>query len=105
MEDTFTHNHFNNLANRYYESLACRCVLLFDESCINTLKLAGITDYEQFIINSPKDYEKYTEKNYPDLLKIQLKWRDKVIEERINTVTEIENVIAKEMENALSENR
>ena len=105
MEDTFTHNHFNNLANRYYESLACRCVLLFDESCINTLKLAGITEYEPFIIKSAKDYEKYNEKNYPELLQIQLKWRDKVKEERIETVNQIESVIAKEMENANTQNR
>jgi hypothetical protein len=97
IEDTFTHNHFNNLANRYYESLACRCVLLFDVSCEGTLKKAGITNYKPFLINSADDFVKYNADNYEELLAIQSKWRDKVVAERNQIITEIENVINTEL--------
>ena len=99
IEDPFTHNHFNNLANRFYESLASQCVLLFDQSCINTLKIAGITNYEPFILKTANDVLKYDEKNYQELWKIQSEWKNKIIQQRENIVVEIENVIFEEMKN------
>lgn len=96
IEDTFTHNNFNNMANRYYESLACRCVLLFDKSCVGTLKQAGITGYEPFIIESAKDLDKFGAHNYEELLALQAGWREAVIEERKNTIIEIEKVLLEE---------
>ena len=96
IEDEFTHNHFNNLANRFYESLACRCVLLFDKSCVNTLQKAGIVNYEPFIIGSADDLDKFGEHNYEELLSIQSKWRDKVLEERKQIIRQIEEVLITE---------
>ena len=97
IEDTFTHNHFNNLANRYYESLACRCVLLFDKSCKTTLKKAGINNYEPFLIESAKDFARFTKDNYEELLAIQAEWREKVLQERKEIIQSIENVIKTEL--------
>lgn len=98
IEDTFTHNHFNNLANRFYESLANRCVLLFDKSCESTLKKAGIKNYEPFIISSSEDFKRFGEDNYEELLAIQSEWREAVIQERKTIIDEIEAVIKTEME-------
>lgn len=98
IEDEFTHNNFNNLANRYYESLACYCVLLFDASCVNTLKQAGIKNYESFIIHSSDDYSKFTKENYAEHLKIQAEWRNNIEAERIEIIRQIENVIHAEMD-------
>jgi hypothetical protein len=99
IEDPFTHDHFNNLANRYYESLACQCVLLFDESCINTLKRAGLTNFEPFILKTSDDVKKFDEKNYPELLKIQSEWKEKIQVERIQIIDQIEKIILTEIEN------
>ena len=38
IEDTTTHEHYNYLANRFYEALIWDCVPLFDQSCANTLE-------------------------------------------------------------------
>jgi hypothetical protein len=100
IEDPFTHNHFNNLANRFYESLACQSVLLFDQSCINTLKLAGLTNYEPFILKTSEDVLKYDEKNYQELLNIQFEWKTKIIEQREKIIVEIENVILEEIKHS-----
>ena len=96
MEDTFTHNHFNNLANRFYESLACNCVLLFDKSCEKTLKLAGIADYEQFLIDGTGDLNKFNENNYAELMEIQQKWKDTVRIDRVKTAKQISTIIEDE---------
>ena len=93
IEDSFTHNNFNNLANRFYESLACSCVILFDKSCLATLKQAGLTDYEQFLISSTEDLKRFNEKNYDDLLKIQQKWKEIVILDKVKTTYTISEII------------
>jgi hypothetical protein len=102
IEDVFSHNNFNNLANRYYESLGCRCVLLFDKSCINTLIKAKLLNYEQFIISSSDDYNKFNADNYESLLSIQSTWRDNVYIEQQNTLNQIDNIITKEISSAYS---
>lgn len=52
IEDTKTHDCFNFMANRFYESLQCNTALFFDKSCINTINkdVYEIDDY--FIIDS-----------------------------------------------------
>jgi len=97
IEDSFTHNHFNNLANRYYESLACHSVLLFDQSCLNTLEKTGIKNYEPFVIKSKHDFAKFDEKNYEDLYKIQLEWRNNIVKEQKATIEGIEKVLNTEL--------
>jgi hypothetical protein len=55
IEDVITHTNYNYLANRFYEALNFDVVPLFDRSCLNTLKLSGLKDYEDYILDGPSD--------------------------------------------------
>lgn len=50
IEDEHTHKHFNNLANRFYESLNLGMIPLFDESCIGTIEKSGYPIDESCIL-------------------------------------------------------
>lgn len=52
LEDEFTHNNFNYLANRFYEALMCNVVLLFDISCRNTLEKSGYPILEKYFVSN-----------------------------------------------------
>jgi hypothetical protein len=97
IEDEFTHKHFNNLANRFYESLACHCVLLFDKTCANTLNQTQLVDYEQFLINGAEDLQRYNASNYQELLNIQKQWKNNVLFERNNTIKQISDIFTNEI--------
>lgn len=54
LEDEVTHNHYNYLANRFYEALNYGVVPLFDESCINTLIKCAYGISSDYVVNSPE---------------------------------------------------
>jgi hypothetical protein len=54
IEDTKTHELFNYMANRFFESLFCNCALFFDVSCMNSIKKDAYTVEDYFIV---EDYE------------------------------------------------
>jgi hypothetical protein len=62
-----------------------------------TLKKAGITNYEPFLIESAKDFSRFNSDNYEKLLAIQSEWKNRVIEERKEIIQSIENVINTEL--------
>lgn len=92
IEDEYTHNVFNNLADRFYEALSNETVILFDESCINTLIKSeiGALDYNDFLISSFDDIKK---RNYADDLAKQKKWIPTIAEEKANALKYIEKII------------
>jgi hypothetical protein len=51
IEDEHTHKHFNNLANRFYESLNLGMIPLFDESCRGTIEKSGYPIDESCILS------------------------------------------------------
>lgn len=97
MEDAFTHDNFNNLANRFYESLGAGCVVLFDKGCINTLEQAGLKNYKEFIIDSKKDLLAFKNKNFTKLLKKQEVWKADIRKQKKNVIKEIEKILIKEV--------
>jgi hypothetical protein len=90
IEDEHTHNVFNNLADRFYEALSNNTIILFDESCINTLKKSEIENYEDFIITSFKDI---TKRNYEADLEKQKLWIPTITAEKQKALQYIEKVI------------
>lgn len=90
IEDEYTHNNFNNLANRFYEALSNDTVILFDENCRNTLSKSEIKDfdYERFII---KDINE--DRNYKEDLEEQSKWKKVVEENRRLMLEQFEKII------------
>lgn len=96
-EDVFTHDNFNNLANRFYESLGAGCVILFDKGCINTLEKAGIKDYKEFIISNKADMLKFKNKNFTKLLKKQEKWKLVINRQKKALIKEVEKIFLKEV--------
>ena len=72
-------------------------MLLFDYTCVNTLEKAGIKNYEPFIIKSKEDFKRFNENNYEELYKIQLEWRNNIVNEKIKTIEGIEKVLNTEL--------
>lgn len=97
IEDTFTHDNFNNLANRFYESLGAGCVVLFDKGCINTLEQAGIKGYKDFIIDSEEDLLKFKNKNFTKLLEKQEIWKVDIRKQKAKVIKEIEKILIEEV--------
>lgn len=57
VEDEYTHDHFNFLANRFYECLKCNVVQFFDASCRSTLERAGYPVLDRYVVNSQAELE------------------------------------------------
>lgn len=91
IEDTVTHSLFNNLADRFYEAISNETVILFDKSCVNTLKKSEIKDfdYSRFLIESFDDVK---ERDYQADLEEQKKWIPAILTEKqmaLNKILEI----------------
>jgi hypothetical protein len=59
IEDNVNHKLYNHLANRWYESLSCNCMMFFDKSCENTIKRSGYQINDYFMVDS---YEEIVDK-------------------------------------------
>lgn len=92
IEDEYTHSHFNNLSNRFYEALSCGVVVLFDKSCENTLKRSEIANlgYEDFIIDGNLDL---SERNYDEDLRKQQKWVEVCTRQRAKMLDDFERIL------------
>lgn len=55
IEDEKTHDAYNYLANRFYESINSGTICLFDESCENTIAQSGYDIDNSFIIRDSAD--------------------------------------------------
>lgn len=93
IEDTVTHELFNNLADRFYEAISNSTVILFDESCLNTLQKSeiGEFDYKQFLINSFSDIEG---RDFERDLAEQQKWIPTIKAEKQKALDEILKIIS-----------
>lgn len=100
IEDKFTHNIFNNLANRYYEAGFCNAVVFFDVNCINTIRKSEIAEYENEIqnylvtdYNSLQDKINECNQDFEKHLTIQKSWRKNELKLRAKMIEDFKQII------------
>jgi hypothetical protein len=94
IEDSKTHKLYNFLANRLYESLYCNCMVLFDKSCINTIKRSGYLIDDYFIIDSYYEINDKIKNIDPQLLEDFLIINtNRALEDKIKTLNEIDTFL------------
>jgi hypothetical protein len=90
IEDEKTHDNYNYLANRFYESLMWGAIPLFDSSCENTIRKSGYPDLENYVIDSTDDIYKAM---LEDSLFIPDEWGDIAETERAEALTRIGEIV------------
>ena len=92
-EDEFTHDNFNNLANRFYESLGANCVILFDKNCKETLKRSGVKDYTEYLISNIDDLERFSADDYDQLITAQSTWKRDILEQKNKMISNVVDIL------------
>ena len=100
IEDEYTHNVFNNLANRWYEAGFCNNVMFFDVNCWNTIRKSEIAQYENqikdYIVSTHKellDKIEYCNKDFMYHLNIQKSWRKDELRLREKMLQELKDIV------------
>lgn len=93
IEDKFTHTHYNCLANRFYEALACNAVPLFDSSCESTIKRSGYDEWDWHIVQSPEDISKKLESISSGNTGSLRNWQKKSETERRDVISGIKKIL------------
>jgi hypothetical protein len=100
IEDKYTHNVFNNLANRWYEAGFCNNVVFFDVNCWNTIRKSEIAYYEDqikdYIVSSHAELMekiRYCNDNFERHLAIQKGWRLQEPILRQNMIDDLKKII------------
>lgn len=90
IEDETTHTDYSCLANRFYEAFNYDVFPLFDNNCLNTIKLSGYTIPTYALVDNAREVEYITTHLPDDHMTYISAWREKAIEERnltLNTIT------------------
>ena len=92
IEDEYTHECFNHLANRFYEAITCNCALFFDRSCLSTIQKSNCDVDPFFIVDSYEEIkEKMMDPTFDERTEKFLEANAKlIIKEREETLNRIE---------------
>jgi hypothetical protein len=100
IEDEYTHNVFNNLANRWYEAGFCNNVVFFDVNCWNTIRKSEIAYFEEqikdYIVSSHDELQakiEYCNQDFERHLAIQKGWRLNQMVLRQDMINELKRII------------
>lgn len=94
IEDVYTHTHYNCLANRFYESLMCNAVPLFDASCKPTLVRSGIEDWEWHIVRDSAEVLNKVNSIDERVQERMKLWATRALDDRRNTLSAIYDIFA-----------
>lgn len=101
IEDKYTHQVFNNLANRWYEAGFCNVVMFFDVNCWNTIRKSEIAYYEEqikdYIVTDYKSLQEkieYCNQDFAKHLAIQKGWRMQELQLRSDMINELKLIIS-----------
>lgn len=98
IEDEYTHSHFNYLANRFYEALACNVVQFFDRSCERTIEESGIEFDAFYYVSShdelkekaaacDKDFERHVDRQ-------KGMWLAQALDERTELIQSLQKILS-----------
>lgn len=102
IEDEFTHRHFANMANRFYESLTCNCVMIFDRRCSKTLDVAGVIPRLDQVVSTCAEMDFLAQKIHAEesfrleLLDFQKKWADDAMAQREELMLKLQSLMRHE---------
>lgn len=101
IEDQFTHNCFNNLANRYYEAVICNNVILFDANTENTILNSELSiyidDVRRYMVKSHSDLIRLINEcnsNFDAHLNDQKKWSLNITHLKTSMIQSLRNIIS-----------
>jgi len=101
IEDKYTHNVFNNLANRWYEAGFCNVVVFFDINCWNTIRKSELAYFEEqikdYIVTDYKSLQEkidYCNQDFEKHLAIQKGWRMQELQLRSDMINELKSIIS-----------
>jgi hypothetical protein len=107
IEDEYTHNVFNNLANRWYEAGFCNNVVFFDVNCWNTIRKSEIGYFEEqikdYIVSSHEELQakiEYCNQDFERHLAIQKGWRLNQMVLRQDMINELKRIIENSVKTA-----
>lgn len=93
IEDEYTHEHYNHLANRFYECLNCNVVQLFDKNCVTTLKKSGYNCSLAEFVSDSSDLEFFTKSDFEKLHKRQSAWNIPARIERQDVINKLSKIL------------
>jgi hypothetical protein len=94
IEDEFTHDHFNFMANRFYESLFCNVVLFFDRSCKRSIEQSGIEWDNQFFVKDAQDLKaKRMLADHVTLREWQQRWNIQALGQRAALIKDLRLIL------------
>ena len=95
VEDAYTHKHFNNLANRFFECVSNRVVLFFDRSCKGTVELSGISVDDIFFVESFDEMKAVADQHgFEALLSMQSYFLDYCRQEKAKVEEELKSLFS-----------
>lgn len=98
IEDEYTHNTYNHMANRFYEALFCNVVQFFDINCKNSIQQSGLVFDNYFYVRTHSELiEKINEtnkgKNWGNAMSFQSEWNTQALKQKPKMLETLKNII------------